>query len=73
MLKEEIKIKVGSFYRIDLVHPSTKKARENNGREVELLGFSDVFMGDAIVRYKDTGRRGRVPPSWLIPISSAIK
>ena len=71
MLKENVQIAVGSFYVISISKPSTEKARVNNGRIVEVLGFTDDFMGDAVIRYKDTGRRGRVSLSWLMPLNNA--
>ncbi len=67
-----IKIVVGSQYRVHINYPTTKKARANNERDVEVLGFSDDFMGDVIIRYKDTGRRGRISPCWLISTDERV-
>lgn len=57
----EVLLEVGQTYRIVYSKPTKKKDRANNGKEIEVLGFTDDFMGDAIVRYLDNNRRGR---SW---------
>ena len=62
-----VEIEVGNKYIVHMSKPTTKKDRSNNGRLVEVLGFSDEFAGDAIVRYLDNNRRGRLSPSYLIP------
>lgn len=66
-LGKYIEIILGHKYIYDPANPTTKKERENKGRVVEILGFSHGFCGDAIVRYQDTNRRGRVNPCSLIP------
>lgn len=66
-LRQDIVIEVGSKYIYNVKRPTNKKDRENNGRVVEILGFSDSFMGDAIVRYLDTNRRGRLRCGNLFP------
>lgn len=63
----EILLEVGNLYKIIHEKPSNKKDRQNNGRIVEVLGFTDVFMGDVIVKYKDNNKRGRVRVSCLLP------
>jgi hypothetical protein len=60
-------IEVGSEYIYRPSKLTTKKDRKNNGRIVEVLGFSSDFFGDAIVRYKDNNRRGRLNPCCLVP------
>lgn len=62
-----VKIVVGHRYIFKTSKPTTRKSRKNNNRIVEILGFSDNFMGDAIVRYVDTNRRGRLSPCYLLP------
>lgn len=62
-----VEIEVGNKYIVYMSKPTTKKDRSNNGRLVEVLGFSDEFAGDAIVRYLDNNRRGRLSPSYLMP------
>jgi len=65
---KNVELIVGEKYNIVHDKPTTKKDRENNGRVVEILGFTGEFMGyDAIVRYLDTKRRGRVHVNCLLP------
>jgi len=64
---QDVEIEVGNKYIFYISKPTTKKDRANNGRLVEVLGFSDGFAGDAIVRYLDNNRRGRLSPSYLMP------
>lgn len=66
-LRQDIIVEVGCKYVYSIKKPTNKKDRKNNGRIVEILGFSDSFMGDAIVRYLDTNRRGRLSCSHFIP------
>lgn len=66
-LGQDIIIEVGCKYVYSVKKPTNKKDRENNGRVVEILGFNDSFMGDAIVRYLDTNRPGRLRCSNLVP------
>lgn len=56
--RKSIIITVGQKYIYEMSKPTTTKDRKNNGRIVEVLGFSDNLMGDVIVRYMDTKRRG---------------
>lgn len=67
---QNVEIKVGNKYIVHMSNPTTKKDRTNNGRLVEVLGFSDEFAGDAIVRYLDNNRRGRLSPCYLMPVTS---
>ncbi|PKM53573.1 MAG: hypothetical protein CVV00_11830 [Firmicutes bacterium HGW-Firmicutes-5] len=60
-------IEVGKKYTVHMTNPTTKKDRANNGRLVVVLGFSDGFAGDAIVRYVDNNRRGKLSPCYLMP------
>jgi len=65
----EVLLKVGNIYKIIYEKPTNKKDRQNNGRIVEVLGFTDDFIGDVIVRYKDNNRRGRISVGNLSPYS----
>ncbi len=67
--ENSVALVVGNKYKCHYFKPANKKERNENNREVELLGFTDSFMPEgAIIRYKDTGRRGMVNPTCLIPI-----
>lgn len=59
---------IGNRYEVYIEKPNNKKDKMNNGREVILLGFDDDFTGVPIVRYVDTGRRGRAGINTLKPI-----
>lgn len=63
----EVLLEIGRTYEIVHFKPSRKKDRDNNGRTVEVLGFTDNFMGEVIVRYLDNNRRGRVQVNCLLP------
>jgi len=71
--EEEVLLEVGKKYKILYARPNNKKERKNNGREVEILGFTDPMWGDVIVRYEDNNRIGRVSVGCLLPIDSYIK
>lgn len=60
-------LEVGRKYIFSMVNPNTIKDKKFNGRKVEILGFSDDFCGDVIVRYLDNNRQGRVIVSYLLP------
>lgn len=62
----EVLLEVGNLYKIAYEKPTNKKDRHNNGRIVEVLGFTDDFMGDVIVKYLDNNRRGRVGVGCLL-------
>lgn len=66
-LKVEVILAVGNKYEIIFKKATTKKDRHNNGRIVELLGFTDTFAGDVIVKYLDNNRIGRQGPNCLFP------
>lgn len=65
----KVVLEVGKLYKVTFKTPTTKKDRKNNGRVVEILGFSDSFMGDAIVRYLDNNRIGRLKVNCLLPFA----
>lgn len=65
--KQNVIIKVGKRYIFRVEKPTNEKDRKNNERIIEVLGFSDKFMGDVVVRYLDNGRRGRLRGNALIP------
>ena len=60
-------LEVGRRYQIVHYKPTTKKDRANNGRVVEVLGFTSDWFGDVIVKYLDNNRRGRVGVNCLLP------
>ena len=60
-------LEVGNTYEIAFKNPTNKKDRNNNGRIVEVLGFTSCYMGDVIVKYKDNNRRGRLRLGCLLP------
>lgn len=65
--KQYIKLEVGNKYIVHFEKPLSKE-KKNQDREVELLGFIDDFMPeDAIVRYLDNNRRGRIRVNSLLP------
>ncbi|TYQ18272.1 UNVERIFIED_CONTAM: hypothetical protein Cloal_0694 [Acetivibrio alkalicellulosi] len=67
-LNEHFEIKVGNKYQCYYEKPSNKKEQKEHNKIVEVLGFTCDFSPDgAIVRYKDTMRRGMVNPTCLIP------
>lgn len=66
-LRQDIIVQVGCKYVYSVKNPTNKKDRKDNGRKVEILGFSDSFMGDAIVRYLDNKRRGKLKCNHLLP------
>lgn len=66
-LRQDIIIEVGCKYIYNVKNPTNKKDRKDNRRVVQILGFSDSFMGDAIVRYLDNNRTGRLKCGHLIP------
>ena len=68
-IQEYVEIAVGRKYKVSPERVSTKKDRANNGRECVVLGFTADFPPfEAVIRYLDTGRRGRVSPGDLLPI-----
>lgn len=71
-MQQNVIIEVGCKYIFNVTKPTNKKDRKNNGRVVEILGFSEKFMGEVIVRYMDNGRRGRLVSNHLIPYEGAI-
>lgn len=66
-------LEVGKIYQIVHSKPTRKKDRANNGRIVEVLGFTDEFFGDVVVRYLDNNRRGRVRVNSLLPYTKCKK
>jgi len=64
---QDVIIEVGCKYVFSVPKPKNKKDRTDNGLVVEVLGFNDSFMGDAIVRYIDTKRIGNLSISYLLP------
>lgn len=66
-IEENVTIEVGCKYVFNILNPKNKEDRLHNGKIVEILGISDNFMGDAIVRYMDSKRRGKLNPSYLLP------
>ncbi|HAE43238.1 MAG TPA: hypothetical protein DCG34_10035 [Clostridiales bacterium] len=64
----DVLLEVSRFYKVVHAKPANKKDRMNNGRIVEILGFTDDFCGEVIVRYKDNNRIGRVRVNCLMPI-----
>lgn len=67
-LNKWIVISIGQRYKYEPKKPAIQKQRKNLGRIVEVLGFIDDFMPrDAIIRYLDNNRRGRVEINCLIP------
>lgn len=75
--RKSIIITVGQKYIYEMSKPTTTKDRKNNGRIVEVLGFSDNLMGDVIVRYMDTKRRGikhpcQSPRAWVILVENSM-
>ena len=66
--KIKVLLEVGRFYKVVYAKPTNRKDRNNNNRVVEILGFTDDFFGDVIVRYMDNNRRGRVRVSCLLPV-----
>ncbi|SPF52706.1 conserved hypothetical protein [Candidatus Desulfosporosinus infrequens] len=64
---KDVELVVGQQYIIDIVKQTTKKDRSNNNRIVEIMGFTDDFMGDVVVKYLDNNRRGRVRVNVLLP------
>jgi hypothetical protein len=71
--EEEVLLEVGKTYKILYAKPYNKKEEKNNGREVEILGFTDYSFADVIVRYKDNNRIGRIEVSCMLPIESYIE
>lgn len=70
--KLKVVLEAGLKYKIVHDKPSNKKDKDNNGRIVEILGFTQEFMGmDVIVRYLDNNRRGRVHVNCLLPYVDA--
>lgn len=63
----KVVLEVGNKYKVTMINPTTKKDRKNNNRIVEIIGFTDSFMGDVIVRYLDNNRRGRLSVNCLLP------
>jgi len=61
----KVLLSVGEIYVYDPPNPTKKRDRTNKGRVVKPLGFTDSFLGDAIFRYLDNGRRGRTRISNL--------
>jgi hypothetical protein len=70
---EEVYLEVGKTYKILYDKPYNKKEEKNNGRTVEILGFSDYSFADAIVRYDDNNRIGRVQVNCMLPLESYIE
>lgn len=66
--RTEVLLEVGKYYDVVHANPKNKKDRNNNGRTVEILGFTDDIYGDVIVRYTDNNRRGRVRVNCLLPV-----
>lgn len=66
-LRQDVIIEVGCKYYYKVAKPTNKKDRTANGRTVEILGFSDNFCGDAIVRYLDNNMPGRLRCNHLVP------
>lgn len=64
---KDVELVVGQQYIIDIVKPTTNKDRLNNNRIVKILGFTDDFMGDVVIKYLDNNRRGRVRVNVLLP------
>lgn len=71
--QEDVLLKVGNTYKILYARPYTKKEIKNNGREVEILGFTDPMWGDVVVKYKDNNRIGRIGVNCMLPIESYIE
>ncbi len=68
-LNNWVVISVGEKYKYEPKRPTTMKQRKNLGRLVEVVGFIDDFMPkDAIVRYLDNNRRGRLEINSLEPM-----
>lgn len=65
--EKNVILEVGNTYEIVFKNPTNKKDRKNNGRIVEVLGFTSCYMGDVIVKYKDNNRRGRLQLGCLLP------
>lgn len=66
-LRQKIVIEVGCKYVYSVNKPTNKRDRKFNGRIVEVLGFNDNFCGEAIVRYLDNNKQGKVNPCILKP------
>lgn len=64
----EVNIEVGMKYTIDIIDLATAKDRRNNGRIVEVLGFTESLAGDVVVRYLDNNRIGRLPVNYFLPL-----
>jgi hypothetical protein len=67
--RKKVTLSIGEYYEVVYANPRNKKNRGNNGRIVEVLGFTDDLCGDVIVRYKDNNRRGRVNVNCLLPVN----
>lgn len=64
----QIKIEVGRIYCLAPLKPMRKQDRQNEGRIVEVLGFTDNFApAGVIVKYLDNNRRGLASPIDLLP------
>jgi len=68
----QINIQAGQKYIYEPEKPTKKRERENKGRIVEVLGFTDNFSpAGAIVKYLDNNRRGLVCPTDLLPYTTS--
>lgn len=66
--RRKVTLSTGAYYEVVHANPKNKKDRSNNGRIVEILGFTDDWCGDVVVRYSDNNRRGRVRVNCLLPV-----
>lgn len=71
-LNQKVVIEVGCKYIYSVQKPTNKKDREFNGRTLEVLGFNNNFCGDAIVRYIDNNKHGKVNPCILKPYELTV-
>lgn len=71
-LRQEVIIEVGCKYYYIVAKPANIKNKMANGRNVEILGFTDNFCGDAIVRYLDNNRQGTLLCNHLVPCEAVF-
>lgn len=65
---QKVELVPGNCYRVVYRKPTGRQRLQNN-RAVKMLGLNADWEGDVIVRYLDTGKRGRVRVNCLLPIN----
>lgn len=63
--ERRVRLEISSLYRVEPMNPLKQEGR---GRICQLLEPSSIDKANVLVRYADTGRRGRVDPADLVPV-----